>query len=62
MEKENLTYTQAMTELEKIVGQLEDNSLDIDQLSAKVKRAQQLIAFCRERLTQTDEEVKKLLQ
>lgn len=62
MEKENLTYTQAMTELEKIVAQLEDNSLDIDQLSAKVKRAQQLIAFCRERLTQTDEEVKKLLQ
>lgn len=60
--KENLTYTQAMKELEQIVAQLEDNSLDIDQLSAKVKKAQQLIAFCRERLTQTDEEVKKLLQ
>lgn len=61
MEKE-LTYTQAMKELEQIVAQLEDNSLDIDQLSEKVKKAQQLIAFCRERLTQTDEEVKKLLQ
>ncbi len=60
--KENLTYTQAMKELEQIVAQLEDNSLDIDQLSEKVKKAQQLIAFCRERLTQTDEEVKKLLQ
>lgn len=61
MEKK-LTYTQAMKELEQIVAQLEDNSLDIDQLSEKVKKAQQLIAFCRERLTQTDEEVKKLLQ
>lgn len=61
MEKE-LTYTQAMKELEQIVAQLEDNSLDIDQLSEKVKKAQRLIAFCRERLTQTDEEVKKLLQ
>lgn len=60
--KEELTYTQAMKELEQIVAQLEDNSLDIDQLSEKVKKAQQLIAFCRERLTQTDEEVKKLLQ
>lgn len=60
--KENLTYTQAMKELEQIVAQLEDNSLDIDQLSEKVKKAQRLIAFCRERLTQTDEEVKKLLQ
>lgn len=61
MEKK-LTYTQAMKELEQIVAQLEDNSLDIDQLSEKVKKAQRLIAFCRERLTQTDEEVKKLLQ
>ncbi|MCQ2238299.1 MAG: exodeoxyribonuclease VII small subunit [Bacteroidaceae bacterium] len=62
MMEKKLTYTQAMKELEQIVAQLEDNSLDIDQLSEKVKKAQQLIAFCRERLTQTDEEVKKLLQ
>lgn len=56
-----MTYAQAMQELECIVAQLEDNSLDIDQLSSKVSRAQQLISFCRERLTQTDEELKKLL-
>ncbi|MCF0159426.1 MAG: exodeoxyribonuclease VII small subunit [Bacteroidaceae bacterium] len=59
--KKEMTYSQAMEQLEKIVAQLEDNSLDIDQLSDKVKTAQQLIAFCREKLTKTDEEVKKLL-
>lgn len=60
MEKK-LTYTQAMKQLENIVAQLEDNSLDIDQLSEKVKHAQELIKFCRDRLYKTDEEIQKLL-
>ena len=60
MEKK-LTYTQAMKQLEEIVGQLEDNTLDIDQLSEKVKQAQELIKFCRDRLYKTDAEIQKLL-
>lgn len=60
MEKK-LTYTQAMKQLEEIVGQLEDNSLDIDQLADKVKQAQELIKFCRGRLYKTDLEIQKLL-
>ncbi|MDO4216458.1 MAG: exodeoxyribonuclease VII small subunit [Bacteroidales bacterium] len=60
MEKK-LTYTQAMKQLEEIVGQLEDNSLDIDQLADKVKQAQELIKFCRDRLYKTDLEIQKLL-
>ncbi|MCQ2268595.1 MAG: exodeoxyribonuclease VII small subunit [Bacteroidaceae bacterium] len=61
MEKK-LTYTQAMTQLQEIVEQLEDNSLDIDQLTEKVKYAQELIKFCRDRLYKTDEEIQKLLK
>lgn len=60
MEKK-LTYTQVMKQLEEIVGQLEDNSLDIDQLADKVKQAQELIKFCRDRLYKTDLEIQKLL-
>lgn len=60
MEKK-LTYTQAMKQLEEIVGQLEDNSLDIDQLADKVRQAQELIKFCRDRLYKTDQEIQKLL-
>ena len=61
MEKK-LTYTQAMTQLQEIVEQLEDNSLDIDQLTEKVKYAQELIKFCRDRLYKTDEEIQKLFK
>lgn len=61
MEKK-LTYTQAMKQLQDIVEQLEDNSLDIDELTEKVKKAQELIRFCRDRLYKTDEEIQKLLK
>jgi len=60
MEKK-LTYTEAMKQLEEIVGQLEDNTLDIDLLAEKVKTAQELIKFCRDKLYKTDEEIQKLL-
>lgn len=56
------SYEQAMTKLEQIVAQIERGELDIDQLSAKLKEAKELIAFCKKRLYQVDEEVKKLLE
>lgn len=55
------TYAQAMTRLEEIVKQIEDNELDIDQLSKHIKEANDLIAFCKDKLTKADEEVSKLL-
>lgn len=63
MAKQNTqTYEAAMTELETIVDKMERNELDIDSLCEQLKRAKQLIAFCRDRLTKTDEEIKKLLE
>lgn len=59
--EQKLTYTEAMKQLEEIVGQLEDNTLDIDLLAEKVKTAQELIKFCRDKLYKTDEEIQKLL-
>lgn len=56
-----MTYTAAMKQLEEIVSQLEDNTLDIDLLAEKVKTAQELIKFCRDKLYKTDEEIQKLL-
>ena len=50
-----------MKQLEEIVSQLEDNTLDIDLLAEKVKTAQELIKFCRDKLYKTDEEIQKLL-
>lgn len=54
------SYESAINELELIVNRLEKGDCDIDQLTQELKRAQKLIAFCRERLFKTDKEVKKL--
>ena len=56
------TYEQAMMNLEQIVSQIEKNELDIDQLSTKLKEANELIAFSKKILYQVDNEVKKLLE
>lgn len=56
------TYSQAMERLEKIVRQIDNNELDLDKLSEKIKEANDIIAFCTDKLTKTDIEVQKLLQ
>lgn len=56
-----LTYSLALTELEQITSEIESESIDVDTLTEKVKRAAYLIKFCRERLRNTEEEVKRVL-
>jgi exodeoxyribonuclease VII small subunit len=58
---EKLTYTEANKELEAIVAAIESGELDVDALTEKVKRASELIAFCKEKLKKTDEELQKIL-
>lgn len=61
MTKQELKYEDAVRQLETIVDKLESNELGIDQLSTELKKAQQLIKLCKEKLTKTDNEIKKLL-
>ncbi|MCR5240543.1 MAG: exodeoxyribonuclease VII small subunit [Prevotella sp.] len=60
MDKEQ-KYEKAMAELQSIVTKMENDELDVDQLSEQLKRAQELIKFCKDKLTKTDEEIKKIL-
>ena len=62
MEENKLSYKEAMNEIESIVSKLEDNQLDIDELSDKVKRVSELIAYCKSKLHDTEEEVEKILK
>lgn len=55
------TYKEAMAEIEAIVEKLEENKLDVDELSTNVKRVSELIAFCKSKLHDTEEEVEKIL-
>ena len=61
MEKEELKYEAAMAELQSIVRKMENDELDIDQMAKQLKRAQELIKLCKDKLTQTDAEIKKIL-
>ena len=56
-----MKYEKAVCELEEIVDKMERDELDIDQLSEQLKRAKVLVKLCKDKLTKTDEEIKKLL-
>lgn len=56
-----IKYEEAVRRLEEIVEQMENNELDIDSLGDKLKEAQGLVKSCKDKLTKTDEEIKKLL-
>lgn len=56
-----MKYEEAISRLEKIVAQIEGNSLDIDQISDSMKEAKQLIAYCREKLFKTEQEINQIM-
>lgn len=56
-----MTYTEAITELDKIIATLQSDKCDIDKMVELTKRATELLAFCRERLTTTDEQLRTAL-
>ena len=58
---ENIKYEAAMAELQSIVHKMENDELDIDQMAEQLKRAQELIKLCKDKLTKTDAEIKKTL-
>ena len=56
-----MKYEEAMATLEQIVARMENNELDLDAMSEQLKKAQQLIKLCKDKLTKTDQEIRKLL-
>ena len=57
---ENPKYEEALAQLETIVRKMEQNEYDIDELAAQLKTAQQLIKFCKDKLTKTEAELQKI--
>ena len=55
-----IKYEEALAQLETIVRKMESNELDIDEISVQLKTAQRLIAFCKDKLTKTEEEIQKI--
>lgn len=57
-----IKYEEALKQLETIVDKMENDELDIDSLGEQLKTAQKLIKLCKDKLTKTDEEIKKILE
>lgn len=55
-------YEEAFARLQEIVRKMEGGQLDIDQITAHMKEAQELITLCKTRLTETEKEIDKLTQ
>lgn len=58
----NLTYEVAYKELAEIAREIENESVSVDVLAEKVKRAAELIAFCQTKLRATESEVNKIIK
>ena len=57
-----LTYTEAFTELQEIVTEIENEEIGIDLLESRIKRASELLQVCRDKLYKTEKIVSNIFQ
>jgi len=62
MQDNEIPYTEAFAELQRIVSEIEEGQISVDELSSKVKRAAHLIRICKTRLTATEADVNQILK
>ncbi len=56
------SYSEAVSELEKILSELENNQeINMELSSVKVKRAAELIEICKKQLHEIDVDLEKIL-
>lgn len=55
-------YEAAIAELEQIVESIESETIGLDELSTQVQRASELIAICRAKLKQTEDDLERIME
>jgi len=53
------SYSEAYKELNQILSKLESDEVDIDNLTADIIRAADLVKYCQDRLREIDKELNK---
>lgn len=61
MATKKVTYKEAILEIEEILKKIENEELDVDELSEQVNRVSVLIGLCKDKLHKTEAEVEKIL-
>lgn len=62
MSETNIKYNEAVKEIEEILRQIENEELDVDDLSEKVKRAYFLLKLCKEKLHSTGRDIENIMK
>ena len=62
MTKKSVKYNESVLELNEILSDLESECIDVDEVSAKVKRAIELINICKDKISKTEFEVRKIVK
>ena len=57
----DVKYQKAMRQLEEIVAKIENEAIDVDELSSKVKEAVSLVKLCKDKIEKAEMEVKKVV-
>ena len=58
---EQVSYSNAISELEEILEQIEGDDVDLDDLAVKVERASELVEICRDKIDKTEMQVKTII-
>ena len=61
VDDEPRSYAAAEAELQAILEELEGDGVDVDVLTTRVRRARELITWCRARVSEAEMNVKELL-
>jgi exodeoxyribonuclease VII small subunit len=62
MTKKEFSFNQAVNEIERILKEIETGEMDVDRLSAEVKKASELIRQCQKKLKTTEEEINNIFR
>ncbi len=61
MAKQTKKYSEAFAEIQTIIMKIENQELDIDELSENLKKVSALLKICKDKLHETEQEVQNIL-
>ena len=62
MAAQKISYKEAYSELQSILSRIENDELDVDELTKNVKKASELIKYCKSKLFETEAEIDKIIE
>ncbi len=59
---DQLSYHEALAELETILDAIEHDEVDLDELAQKVERAASLLSWCRDKIDRAELQVRRVVE